>query len=110
VRREVAFADRCLPLTAALVPHLEPVIAPVVASTPAGWHIVDRVVAVALPSLALDVKRLYAVGGMSMKRMFRVHQLEHLDREVLQLFCDRLEREVPGLMAALRAIAESQPR
>ncbi len=106
VRQEVPFTGSCLPLTAELVPQLESVITPIVASTPQAWHLVDRVVAILVPSLKNDISRFYAGEGNPMSEIFREHQLEHLDQDLLLLLFGQIEKAAPGLGRLLQGRAQ----
>ena len=65
--------------------------------TPSTWPFMDRVLAWLAPTFRPDIERYYASGGPSMAEQMKEHQLEAIDRLLLQ----HIERR-------LRAPAEQQ--
>lgn len=62
-----------------------------------------------LPTLTPDIVRFYEMTGPSMIEMFKSHQLQTLDKDLLLLVVQRLDAVHPGTTANLKRAAWRQP-
>ena len=100
-QKPVSYASSCLPLTSEMAKLAKALLEPTIRNLPREWNLVDRVVALLVPSVSRDVENFYVGGGKSMAEMFETHQVERLDRDLLVRLCAKIEKLSPGFMGTL---------
>jgi hypothetical protein len=79
----------------------KPVILPALKDCPPEWAYEDRVLVMLAPSLHDDVARYHEGHGADMVTKFQNHQIEHLDRTLVEELRNAIARISPDMAAAI---------
>ena len=97
VQQRLPYGGSCLPLTMELARLARTVLQPTLAATPQTWTFEDRVLVMLAPSLRTDVEGFHAGTAQAMTDAFELHQVEHLDRTLLEQLLALLTRLSPTI-------------
>jgi hypothetical protein len=102
-RRDVPVfgGGECLPLTMYIAKLARLVILPALQDCPPEWSYEDRVLVMLAPSLRQDVAQFHEGHGADMVSIFRDHQIEHMDRTLVEELRNAIARLSPDMAAAI---------
>jgi hypothetical protein len=110
-RRDIpVFGGNCLPLTMHLAKLAKQVILPALKDSPPDWAYEDRVVAMLAPSLRENVEQFHEGHGADLATMFRDHQIEHIDKTLVEALRIAIARLSPEMVVAICRGSQARDR